>query len=126
MAATQGWNIGGMDKEKTAAYIYNPGKWYFTLTDIPTFGERFGKYGKLVDIIRNMIKGVRYQTDITLYPGTEHEIPDAPPFGCRDATFRLTWDNPSVKLGLTVLGPHGEEIFSTYENNFSFIWGWPF
>ena len=117
VAVTQGWNIGGMDKEKTEAYIYNTGKWYLTLTDIPTFGPLglTGRTGKLLDALRNMIKGATYQTDITLYPGVESEIPEAPPFGCRDATFKLTWDNPNAKLALTILGPYGEEVMSSSE-----------
>jgi len=115
VAVTQGWNIGGMDREKTEAYIYNSGRWYLTLTDIPTFGPFgfSGTAGTLLERIRNMIGGVTYQTDITLYPGIEKEIPEAPPFGCRDATFKLTWDNPSAKLGLTILGPYGEEILTS-------------
>ena len=118
VAATQGWNIGGMDIEKTEAYIYNTGKWYYTLTDIPTFkiGDSFGRFGKIGEILRNMIKGTTYQTDITLYPGVEEEIPESPPFNCRDITFRLTWDNSNVKLGLTLLGPYGEEIYTSYDN----------
>jgi len=115
VAVTQGWNIGGMDREKTEAYIYNSGKWYLTVTDIPTFGPFgfAGRTGKIIDVLRNMLKGTTYQTDITLYPGFEKEIPEAPPFGCRDATFKLTWDNPSAKLGLTILGPYGEEIMTS-------------
>jgi len=113
VAVTQGWNIGGMDKEKTETYIYNSGRWYLSVTDIPTFAA--GKTGKLIDVLRNMIKGATYQTDITLHPGVEEEIPDSPPFGCRDATFKLTWDDPSVNLGLSIIGPYGEEVMSSSE-----------
>jgi len=117
VAATQGWNIGGMDKEKTQAYIYSSGKWYYTLTDVPTFGPLglTGRNGGIIDILRNMIKGTTYQTDLTFYPGVEQVIPEAPPFGCRDATFNLTWNNPNAKLGLSILGPYGEEVLSSAE-----------
>ena len=63
----------------------------------------FDKYGSLLDILKNMILGVTYQTDITMYPGVEVDIPDKPPFGCRDATFKLTWDKSDIHLGFSIV-----------------------
>jgi hypothetical protein len=140
---TSGWNApGGMDIDKTSAYVYNSGKWSVAVTDVPTksmgfeslispendiidtaiepqkhrkfLSFRFGRYGKIVDIIKNMVK-VTYQIDVEMYPGTMIELPEIPPFGCRNATFELTWDDPSVKLGFSLIGPSGEEILSTRE-----------
>ncbi len=140
---TSGWNApGGMDIDKTSAYAYNSGTWSVAVTDVPTksmgmeslispendiidtaiepqkhrkfFSFRFGRYGKIVDIIKNMRK-VTYQIDVEMFPGTMIEIPEIPPFGCRNATFEITWDDPSVMLGFSLIGPSGEEILSTRE-----------
>lgn len=111
-AVTQGWNIGGMDLEQTESYVYKSGPWRLGITDVPTHGGRFEIFGRLINIIRNMIRGVTYQTDITIFPGVEVDLPVNPPFGCRDATFKLTWNNPSIHLGFSIIGPAGEEILS--------------
>lgn len=109
---TQAWNLNeGMDEERTQMYAYSSGKWRLSVTDVPTF-ERHGSF---LDILRNMFKGSTYQTDITIFPGTEIEIPEKPPIGCRDATFTLTWDNPTIDLGMAIIGPAGEEILAGAE-----------
>jgi len=120
VAVTQGWNIGGMDKERAESYVYTSGSWRLGITDIPTFAGRIEKNGNFMDILKNMIKGVVYRTDITMFPGIEVKIPENPPFGCRDATFKLTWDNPGVCLGFSLIGPGGEEIISASEENVDF------
>jgi len=140
---TDAWNAqGGMDIDKTSVYVYKSGKWSVAITDVPTksidsnvlsqdpnqltdtslepqkhhkiFTFEFGRYGKILDILRNMRK-VTYQVDVDMYPGVMVEIPQTTPFGCRDATFTLTWGNPSVDLGLSLIGPSGEEVLSTRE-----------
>jgi len=111
VAVTQGWNIGGMDKERAETYVYTSGQWRLGITDVPTF-KIVERYGSLIDIIRNMIRGARYQTDITIFPGVEQDLPVDPPFGCRDANFKLTWDASNVHLGFSLIGPAGEEILS--------------
>jgi hypothetical protein len=75
-------------------------------------GIGFGRYGRIVDILRNM-RQVTYQVDVQLYPGVMVEIPQTPPFGCRNAKFEMIWDNPSVVLGFSLIGPSGEEVLST-------------
>jgi len=118
VALSQGWNIGGMDQEKTEAYIYNSGEWRLSITDIPTF-KIAGKTGSVIEILRNLIKGVAYQTDITLYPGEDLKTqqPIIPPFGCRDATFKLKCDEPNVNLGFSLIGPSGEEVLSAHDKS---------
>jgi hypothetical protein len=116
VGVSQGWNIGGMDKEKIESYVYQPGSWRISLTDVPTF-KILGKYGSLLNILKNMLMGTTYQTDISIFPGDEMvpKTPITPPFGCRDATFKLTWSDPSVNLGFIIIGVNGEEIISHYE-----------
>ncbi len=141
---TNAWNAqGGMDIDKTSVYVYNSGKWSVALTDVPTksiessflptsqeepyvdiglepqkhrsfFGTSFGRYGRIIDILKNM-RQVMYQIDVEMYPGVSVDIPDVPPFGCRDVTMTLTWNNPSAKLGFSLIGPSGEEVLSTRE-----------
>ena len=117
VAATQGWNIEGMDRERAESYIYTSGQWKLTITDIPTFGDKFGSYGSFKEILSNMLTKATYQTDIWLYPGTDVVIPEMPSFGSRNATFKLTWDDPTVTLGFSLIGQYGEEILSSNEEN---------
>jgi LPXTG-motif cell wall-anchored protein len=140
---TDAWNAkGGMDLDKTSCYVYKSGKWSVAITDVPTkslytdlltkdtsqlidttlepqkhhkiFTFEFGRYGKILDIIKNMRK-VTYQVDVNIYPGVMIEIPQTPPFSCRNAKFSITWNNPSVALGLSLIGPSGEEVLSSRE-----------
>ncbi len=112
VAYTQAWNLNeGMDEEKTQMYAYRNGKWRLSVTDVPTFEV----FGSIKDIVNNMLKGVTYQTDITILPGTEIDIPEKIPFGCRNANFELTWENTNIDLGLSIIGPAGEEILSSTE-----------
>jgi hypothetical protein len=142
-AITSEWNAhGGMDIDKTSAYVYKPGRWSVSLTDVPTksfdlyslptlnqlretglevqkhrnfLTFNFGRYGRIIDILKNM-RQVIYQIDINMYPGIEIEIPDCPPYGCRNAKFDLTWNDPNVDLGFSLIGPGGEEILSSREH----------
>lgn len=116
--ATSAWNIfSPAGHEVSQSYIYKPGDWRVGLTDFPTEGDapRRGITGLLEvqgTILGMLKKGVTYNIDITMYPGVKIEIPDTPPFGCRDATFNLTWDNPNTRLGVTLIGPGGEAIIT--------------
>jgi len=140
---TNAWNAKeGMDHDKTSVYVYNSGKWSVALTDVPTkslelsglistkktgyevqkhrsfLGLNFGHYGRLIDIIKNM-RQVTYQVDVNMYPGITVDIPDQPPYNCRDVFFELTWDDPSASLGFSLIGPSGEEVLSTRESGVS-------
>ncbi len=147
-AITSEWNAqGGMDIDKTSAFIYDSGEWSVALTDVPTKSDglfesdnppldeydieamglevqkhrnilgfiSFGRYGGLLDVIRQMISGVTYNVDVEMFGGTVIDVPDLPPYGCRDVHFELEWDNPGAKLGLCVIGPAGEVVLSTSE-----------
>lgn len=119
----QRWNLDtGKPEEREATYVYKNGPWRLSVTDVPTFGlrDRINRYGSLKDILSNMLRGTRYQTDITMYPGVEIEIPDKPCFGCRDATFKLTWDKSDVNLGFSIIGPGGEEMPSPSEEDVNY------
>jgi len=116
--ATAAWNVfSPKGHEFSQSYVYKPGDWRVGLTDFPTEGDAprrgipglFELQGTLLGMLK---KGVAYHIDITMYPGVKIEIPDIPPFGCRDATFNLTWNNPNVKLGMTLIGPGGEAIIT--------------
>ncbi len=106
------WNQKfGMDKDIVSSYVYRDGSWRVGITDIPTKGGS-GHYGTWGEIFKGMMFGVEYQVDITMYPGVVVPVPEKPPFGCRDASFRLTWDNPNVNLGFSLIGPAGEEVLT--------------
>lgn len=138
---TNAWNAqGGMDEDKTSLYIYKSGEWSVALTDVPTksmeqatwgLGDYFatglevqkhrsiatigfGRYGRITEILQNM-RQVTYKIDIEMYPGVMIDIPESPPFGARYAQFELSWDDPSVDLGISLIGPSGEEVLSTRE-----------
>jgi hypothetical protein len=144
-AITNEWNAqSGMDVDKTSAYVYKSGEWSVAVTDVPTkdtdlytpfegiegekldttdlevqkhrsfFTFHFGRYGTFLEVLRSM-KQVMYQVDIEMYPGIEIEIPESPPYGCRDAQFNLTWNDDNVDLGFSLIGPAGEEVLSTKE-----------
>jgi len=141
---TSEWNTqGGMDIDKTSVYVYKSGRWSVAITDVPTKSDdylesiretvddivpsglevqkhrsflmfNFGRYGRIIDILKNM-RQVTYQVDVEMYPGVEFDIPDLPPYGCRNIQINLTWDDPNVDLGFSLIGPSGEEVLSTRE-----------
>jgi len=115
VAATAGWNLKGMEKEIAESYIYTSGDWKLGITDVPTQDMPFGLNGNLLEVLKNILGKTYFHTDITIYPGTEKIIPIKPSFGCRDATFKLTWANPNIQLGFSIIGPAGEEIIATSE-----------
>ena len=123
----------GMDVDKTSVYVYKSGRWSVAITDVPTksddyqqsFSEKvdsiiptglevqkhrsllmfnFGRYGRIIDILKNM-KQVMYQVDVEMFPGIEFDIPDLPPFGCRNVEIKLNWDNQNIDLGFSLIGP---------------------
>ncbi len=136
---TDAWNAqGGMDLDKTSCYVYKDGKWSVALTDVPTKSMgaaslipndirptglevqkhrsistvKFGRYGTIFEILRNM-RHVTYQIDVEMYPGVMIDIEEIPSYGCRNAKFKLTWNDQNVDLGFSLIGPSGEEVLST-------------
>ncbi len=119
-AAVAKWNILEGVVEHAETYVYNNGVWRIGITDIPTedipqidlFGGLLSIQGSIWKILRGLRKSVTYNVDVTMHPGMEIEIPDSPPFGCRNAEFILEWGNANVNLGFSLIGPAGEEIAS--------------
>lgn len=135
----------GMDVDKTSVYVYKSGRWSVAITDVPTKATdyydpreeltsdmtktdfnlepqkhnsfltfNYGRYGNLLDVLKNF-RQVMYQVDVEMYPGVEVAIPETPPYGTRDMHVELSWDNPSIDLGMSLIGPSGEEVLSTRE-----------
>jgi hypothetical protein len=104
--------------EPAQSYVYNSGIWQIGITDFPTKSvpEPRG-INNVFEIQGNLFQAlspkVTYHVDITLYPGIEIELPDIPPFGCKSADFKLTWDSSDIKLGFTLIGPAGEAIVTS-------------
>ncbi len=134
VAATFGWNqMSGMDIEKAESYVYEEGDWQLAVTDVPThMGNEdetnvetktrslgpltLGRYGSILDALKN-IRDTEYKVDISMFPGKNIDLPENPPYGCRNATFELTWDDPNLNLGLSLIGPGGEEVLSSSEED---------
>ena len=132
-AAASDMTITSGPQETCFSYVYTSGNWRIGVTNMPTEGMAgeesfkqdgiFGKltfYGNKLEAISKAFLGkpvTKYYCDVTMYPGVEEVVPDLPPFGCRDATFRLTWEDDSIQLGLTIIGPSGEELESVLEED---------
>jgi len=119
-AAASFWNVyAPAGHEYTQSYAYQSGRWRVGITDFPTEGDvpRRNILGGLFTIQGSLLGALRpkvtYHVDVTMYPGVDVKLPDNPPFGCRGADFTLTWSNPNVNLGFSVIGPSGEAIFTT-------------
>ncbi len=124
-ANTNQWGMDS-DAERVKSIVYAPGKWRVAITDVPTekvitLGDKeyrgIQRHGTWRELIRNLFKGVVYNVDVWMYPGVELPIPDTPPFECRNVTLKLTWDNPNVKLGFSLIGPGGEEVTSAHNES---------
>jgi hypothetical protein len=109
--------------EFTQSYVYTPGTWRISITDFPTKSDTEGEVfaprngipgvfeiqGSILGLIR---KDVTYYVELEMYPGVIVDIPDCPMFGCGNAKFKVSWNNPSLNLGATLIGPSGEAIYS--------------
>ena len=110
----------GKAVETGGSYIHDYGTWEIGLTAFPKKSPPVGKMKSMYQsstlqktgLLSKLRKDV-VNVDLMLYPGIVVEIDALPPFGCRDATFKLSWNNPSINLGLTVLDPAGTEIASS-------------
>jgi len=118
------WNVNfPAGHEIKQSYVYKPGDWRVTLTDFPTESDTesprknvgpFTIQGSILGIFK---KDVKYNIEVTQYPGIDIKIPDLPGFGVENAKFKLSWENPNADLGLTLLGPSGEAIYSEYNKS---------
>ena len=105
--------------EVVGSYIHNYGKWGVSVTAVPVKSadqttDDNTQGITLATALKNLAKTIKNTGNVylSLYPGTEINIPQAP-FGCRDVDFTLTWDNPNIALGFTLLDPVGTEICSS-------------
>lgn len=103
-----------------ASYIHNYGPWRAEICSVPmktsaTAVSPFSFDGSLLSTA--LFSGFRRNNllniNVILYPGTNVVIEEQPPFGCRDVEISLSWNNPQVNLGFTVLDPVGNEIASS-------------
>ena len=108
--------------EVVGSFIHNYGKWQVSVTAVPVKKiettvdkeqneDIFNGLGlvELAKALENVC-----DVDISFFPGTIVDIPDVPSFGIRDVDFTLTWDNPDIRLGFTLLDPVGTEICSSF------------
>ena len=119
------WNIfSPLGHEPIESYAYEPGQWRVGITDVPTEGNAprrdLGIFTVQGSLLRALLPPVNYNVDVRMFPGMEIKLPDNPPFGCRDAMFKLTWDDTDVSLGFSIIGPGGEEIVSAANESKSF------
>ena len=115
-AAVASWNLYyPAGHEITQSYVYQSGDWRVSITDFPTEDDAprngipglFEVQGSILGLFKT---SVTYHVDVSMYPGINVKLPDNPPYGCRDVDLKLTWDNPNVNLGFTLVGPSGEAI----------------
>ena len=125
-SAVAQWNIySPAGHELTYSHVYNTGTWRVGITDFPTEGEAprkdmlFGLVGLQGNLLQALLGGVTYHVDISLYPGIVQQLNDQVPYGAKDATVKLEWDNTNVQLGFNLIGPGGEVIATA--NNESLI-----
>jgi len=117
--ATSEMTIQKGPHEIVSSYVYAPGRWKVGVTNMPT--ENVEINGGLIEALIQMLKPVtEYYADVTMYPGTSITVPDIPPFGCENAKFKLTWNNPDIQLGFSVIGALGEEIVSVVNETRSY------
>jgi hypothetical protein len=119
VAAAATCNVqSGMDpeSERAKSYVYSSGSWRVGLTDLPT---KKIVHGSVSGILANILKGVTYHVDVKMYPGVDVIIPENPPYECTDVEFKLVSDAVDVNLGLSLIGPGGEEVKSIFmdDNN---------
>ncbi|MCD6411808.1 MAG: hypothetical protein J7L20_05235 [Thermoplasmata archaeon] len=114
--ASSKWNILYGPSEVVGSYVYNYGKWEIGITYMPT-QHLPGKMERLYKNVdeekgflamlgsnKNLVK-----IDVKLYPGVDLELNKTVPYGCRDAEFRLKWNDPNVALGMVILDTYGAE-----------------
>jgi hypothetical protein len=104
--------------EVAGSFIHNYGKWEVSISAVPkkSIPEDMGKMesmyynSKLEDIEPlSLFNRNTMDVEIDLFPGSEVQL-EGSPYGCRDVDLTLTWNDPGVNLGFTVLDPIGNEI----------------
>ncbi|RLF73165.1 MAG: hypothetical protein DRN55_04360 [Thermoplasmata archaeon] len=127
VAASEEWNVLTGASEHVASYVYHSGEWKFAVTYMPTesyeyqkaladYFERNPRILERVNPEQPWSAEVNYRIDYTLYPGVEIDIPDEVPFYSRDATFEVSWDDPSARLGIILLDENGAEVTTAMDS----------
>jgi len=107
--------LGPRGHKYAQSHVYNHGLWKIGTIDLPTEGiiENLMPTAQGSPIKMFFSDKPTYYADITMYVGSEDiKLFDTPSFGCRNADFKLTWNNPSVTLGFSIIGPSGEAVYT--------------
>ncbi len=122
-SAASFWNVyQPAGREYTQSHVYEPGPWRVGITDLPTEGDVPEKQflgGNIIlqgSLLEALKPKVTYHVDVTMFPGTIIDFPDSPPFGCNDATITVSWKDSNINLGCSIIGPGGENIFTSLNN----------
>lgn len=122
-SAASFWNVyQPAGREYTQSHVYEPGPWRVGITDLPTEGDVPEKQflgGNIIlqgSLLEALKPKVTYHVDVTMFPGTIIDFPDSPPFGCNDATITVSWKDSNIDLGCSIIGPGGENIFTSLNN----------
>ena len=108
--------------ELVGSYIHNYGKWETSVSAVAkkSSNEETGPFEKMCYYPTPKSTGISALFDknmidisIALLPGKIIEI-ESTPYGCSDVEFTLSWDDPGVNLGFTILDPTNTEIASTF------------
>jgi len=117
--AAESYSAPDPRSELVGSYIHNYGKWQISVSAVPKKGIYQAMDTESDDLfkgtaLKQLAKTLKNTGDvyISLYPGTVVDVVPTP-FGCRNAEFTLTWDDPNMKLGFTLLDPVGTEICSS-------------
>ncbi|MEM2259293.1 MAG: hypothetical protein QXE46_05305 [Candidatus Thermoplasmatota archaeon] len=114
VAASETWNVMWGPHEDTSTYVYSSGMWKAAITDIPTKKILRDAYGTFFQRLIATITGkVPYYVEISLYPGQEVELIEAP-FMARNVTFELSGN---TKLGLIIVDENNVAIAYSSSND---------
>lgn len=115
--AAESYNAPDPNLEVVGSFIHNYGKWQISVTAVPKKAY-YPEAEEQQDYERMTFKELAQtlkktgNVDIWLYPGTIVGL-EPTPFGCRNAEFKLKWNNPDIRLGFSIHGPDGTEICSS-------------
>ena len=125
-SASSYWNIlNSPGYENTQSYVYSPGTWKIELVDYPikSIPSRIGIPGFFEiqgSILQGLLPRTTHHVTVTKYPGITINLTDNFPYGCKEAEFKLTWNNPDICLGFSIIGPGGEVISTVIDESKTF------
>ncbi|MBN2065435.1 MAG: hypothetical protein JW771_01325 [Candidatus Thermoplasmatota archaeon] len=108
--------------EVVGSFIHNYGKWQISVSAVPKKAINAlmdPSTSENTDIfkgsaLKELARTIKNKGDVNvwLYPGSVVTV-EPTPFGCRNAKFTLSWDDPNINLGFTLLDAAGTEICSS-------------